>query len=155
MIFETATRHGRRNFYNSFGGFWRIIMSKTLYLFCNINRLITPERRRWYKFEGDCVSKNNNLRISPQAELICATNQSMVQEFCDKIGEQIVFFARLALRKHTQRMCPKRHIAARAQNTAYFDVKRPLYHIVSALRKRLFTLARQKIFCDLRRNMII
>ena len=33
MIFETATRHDRRNFYNSFGGFWRIIMSKTLYLF--------------------------------------------------------------------------------------------------------------------------
>ena len=103
----------------------------------------------------NCISSNIKLRILTQLGMICATTQSMVQEFCDKIGEQIVFFARLALRKHTQRMCPKRHIAARAQNTAYFDVKRPLYHVISALRKRLFTLARQKIFCDLRRNMII
>ena len=31
MIFETATRHDRRNFYNSFGGLLPIVMHKTLY----------------------------------------------------------------------------------------------------------------------------
>ena len=80
MIFETATRHDRRNFYNSFGGLLPIVMHKTLYLFRNINRLVTPERRRWQRFEGDCMLKDNQLRILSYVVLICAKNQSVVQK---------------------------------------------------------------------------
>ena len=65
MIFETATRHDRRNFYNSFGGLLPIVMHKTLYLFRNINRLVTPERRRWRLRNNFSVNSPNHRHQLP------------------------------------------------------------------------------------------